>query len=160
MGALVGSHIGKMARFDDENNYGPWRRFMRVRAEIEVDAPLQQELVIEREAGKTSALCSSMKNWGSSVLCAELLVIQKTSAMTSLNPAQLMVVRNGVRTSEQIAILLVVAAKKPTSGSPVVGAKAPGGGRKKAEPLMTLKVIYCRSKVTEFQITRYTGALR
>jgi len=31
VGALVGSHIGKMIKFDEENNYGPWRRFMRVK---------------------------------------------------------------------------------------------------------------------------------
>lgn len=30
VGALVGSHIGKLIKFDEENNYGQWRRFMRV----------------------------------------------------------------------------------------------------------------------------------
>jgi len=30
VGALVGSYIGKMIKFDEENNYGPWRRYMRV----------------------------------------------------------------------------------------------------------------------------------
>jgi len=49
VGALVGSHIRKMVKFDEENNYGPLRRFMRVRVEIVVEEPLQQALVIERE---------------------------------------------------------------------------------------------------------------
>jgi len=62
VGALVGSHIGKMIRFDEENNYGPWRGFMRVRVKIEVEEPLQQELVIEREEGENIRLFSSMKN--------------------------------------------------------------------------------------------------
>jgi len=51
VGALVGSHIGTMIKFDEENNYGPWRRFMRIRVAIAIEAPLQQELIIEREEG-------------------------------------------------------------------------------------------------------------
>jgi len=64
VGALVGSRIGKMIRFDEENNYGPWRRFMRVRVEIAVEAPLQQELVIEREEGENIRLVFKYEKLG------------------------------------------------------------------------------------------------
>lgn len=64
VGALVGSQIGKMVRFDEENNYGPWRRFMRVRAEIAVEAPLQQELVIEREERESIRLVFKYEKLG------------------------------------------------------------------------------------------------
>lgn len=26
VGAAVGNHIGRMVKYDDENNYGPWRK--------------------------------------------------------------------------------------------------------------------------------------
>jgi hypothetical protein len=62
--ALVGSHVGKMIRFDEEKNYGPWRKFMRVRAEIAVEAPLQQELVIERKEGENIKLVFKYEKLG------------------------------------------------------------------------------------------------
>ncbi|KEH26398.1 hypothetical protein MTR_6g053790 [Medicago truncatula] len=74
VGALVRSHIGKMLKFDEENNYRSRRRFMMVRVEIAVEEPLQQELVIEREEGESirlvfndkfeSCSASSKKKWG------------------------------------------------------------------------------------------------
>ena len=64
VGALVGSHIGKMIKFDEENNYGPWRRYMRIRVEIAVAAPLQQELVIEQEEGDNITLVFKYEKLG------------------------------------------------------------------------------------------------
>jgi len=53
-----------MIKFDEENNYGPWRRFMRVRVEIALEAPLQQELVIEREEGENIRLVFKYEKLG------------------------------------------------------------------------------------------------
>lgn len=64
VGALVGSHIVRMVRYDDENNYGPWRRFMRVRVEIALEEPLQQSLVIEREQGEDIKLVLKYEKLG------------------------------------------------------------------------------------------------
>lgn len=64
VGALVGCHVGRMIKFDEENNYGPWRKFMRVRVEIMVEEPLQQELVIEREAGDNIKLLLKYEKLG------------------------------------------------------------------------------------------------
>jgi len=49
--ALVGSHIGQMVKYDDENNYDPWRKYMRVRVKIDMEEPLKQDQVIERGEG-------------------------------------------------------------------------------------------------------------
>lgn len=64
MGALVRSHIGKMLKFDEENNYRSRRRFMMVRVEIAVEEPLQQELVIEREEGESIRLVFKYEKLG------------------------------------------------------------------------------------------------
>jgi len=49
IGALVGSHIGWMVKYDEENNYGPWKKYMRVWVKIDMEEPLKQDLVIEEE---------------------------------------------------------------------------------------------------------------
>jgi hypothetical protein len=64
VGALVGSHIGRMVKYDEENNYGPWRRFMRVRVEIALEEPLQKSLVIEREEGEDIKLVFKYEKLG------------------------------------------------------------------------------------------------
>lgn len=64
VGALVRSHIGKMLKFDEENNYRSRRRFMMVRVEIAVEEPLQQELVIEREEGESIRLVFKYEKLG------------------------------------------------------------------------------------------------
>ena len=37
VGALVGNHVCRMVKYDDENNYDPCRKFMRVRGEIDME---------------------------------------------------------------------------------------------------------------------------
>jgi len=42
MGSLLGNHIGKLLKYDFNNNYGPWRRYMRLRVAMNVTEPLKQ----------------------------------------------------------------------------------------------------------------------
>lgn len=46
VGALVGRRICMMVKYDDENNYGPWWKYMKVRIEIDMEELLKQDLVI------------------------------------------------------------------------------------------------------------------
>lgn len=48
MGALVGSHIGGMTKYDEDNNYGPWRKYIKIRVEIVIEGPLKQDIILER----------------------------------------------------------------------------------------------------------------
>lgn len=59
---LVGSQIGRMVKYDDENNYGLWRKYMWVRVEISMEKPLKQDLVIEREEGDAIKLISNIQD--------------------------------------------------------------------------------------------------
>lgn len=40
MGILLGNHVGKLEKYDFENNYGNWRRYMRLRVAMKVQEPL------------------------------------------------------------------------------------------------------------------------
>jgi len=64
VGALVGSHIRKMVKYDEENNYGAWRIYMRVRMEIGLEEPLKQDLLIERESGEDIKLVFKYEHLG------------------------------------------------------------------------------------------------
>lgn len=64
IGELAGSHIGKLVKYDEDNNYGPWRKYMRLRVEIALEEPLQQDLVIERSAGGNIRLLFNYEKLG------------------------------------------------------------------------------------------------
>lgn len=42
MGILLGNHVGRLEKYDHENNYGNWRRFMKLRVAIPVNEPLKK----------------------------------------------------------------------------------------------------------------------
>ncbi|PNX81822.1 cysteine desulfurase mitochondrial-like [Trifolium pratense] len=45
MGRLVGNHIGKYVKYDDLNNCGSWRKYMRIPVAININEPLKKSLV-------------------------------------------------------------------------------------------------------------------
>jgi len=49
MGILLGNHAGKLEKYDYENNYGSWRRYMWLRVAMKVQEPLVKcfEFVLE-----------------------------------------------------------------------------------------------------------------
>jgi hypothetical protein len=51
IGMLIGSHIGGFIKYDDTNNYSPWRKYMRLRVAINTQEPLKIEWSFEREQG-------------------------------------------------------------------------------------------------------------
>lgn len=141
IGALVGSHIGKMIKFDDENNYGPWRKYMRVRVQIDVNVPLQQELIIEREKGESIKLVFKFEKLGKfCFVCgvighSENFCSDKFEASSEGNSkkwgAYLRAENNSV--GEE--------AKKRTNGLLVAGTKPPAVGTMRALQLIALIVI-------------------
>jgi hypothetical protein len=52
MGILLGNHVGKLVKYDYENNYGNWRRYVRLRVSLPVKEPLKKsfEFVLEHGA--------------------------------------------------------------------------------------------------------------
>ena len=38
MGSLLGNHVGKLLKYDFNNNFGPWRKYMRLRVSMDVMA--------------------------------------------------------------------------------------------------------------------------
>ncbi|GAU37478.1 hypothetical protein TSUD_207140 [Trifolium subterraneum] len=51
MGLLIGSHLGRYIKYDEYNNSGSWRMYMRVRVAVKVDEPLKKSLTLEKEDG-------------------------------------------------------------------------------------------------------------
>ncbi|MCI40930.1 hypothetical protein A2U01_0062163, partial [Trifolium medium] len=51
IGMLVGSHLGGSIKYDDTNNYSPWRKYMRLRVAINTQEPLKTEWTFDREQG-------------------------------------------------------------------------------------------------------------
>ncbi|WJX13204.1 hypothetical protein P8452_03620 [Trifolium repens] len=51
MGLLIGSHIGRFVKYDDYNNHGSWRMYMRIRVAVKVDEPLKKSFTFEKEDG-------------------------------------------------------------------------------------------------------------
>lgn len=49
MGILLGNHVGKLVKYDHDNNYGNWRRYMRLRVSFPAKEPLKNsfEFVLE-----------------------------------------------------------------------------------------------------------------
>jgi hypothetical protein len=49
IGLLIGSHIGRSIKYDDTNNYSPWRKYMRLRVAINTQEPLKTEWSFGRD---------------------------------------------------------------------------------------------------------------
>jgi len=52
IGFLIGNHVGRFVKYDFENNCGTWRKFMRIKVEIDVNEPLEQSWLFERESAE------------------------------------------------------------------------------------------------------------
>jgi 14-3-3 protein epsilon len=52
IGWLIGNHIGKYVKYDDLNNCGSWRKYMRIRVAIRINEPLKKNWVFERDGGE------------------------------------------------------------------------------------------------------------
>ncbi|CAI8618873.1 unnamed protein product [Vicia faba] len=48
---LIGNHIGKFVKYDEQNNYASWRKFMRIRVGINVQLPLKKSWFFNRMTG-------------------------------------------------------------------------------------------------------------
>jgi len=53
MGILLGNHVGNLVKYDHQNNYGNWRRYMRLRVSLPVREPLKKcfDFVLEDGTG-------------------------------------------------------------------------------------------------------------
>ncbi|GAU15155.1 hypothetical protein TSUD_08930 [Trifolium subterraneum] len=51
IGLLIGSHIGRFVKYDDLNNYGSWRLYMRIRVAVKVNETLKKSFTFEKEDG-------------------------------------------------------------------------------------------------------------
>ena len=49
MGHLLGNHIGRLLKYDFNNNYGTWRKYMRLRVAMNIMEPLRPSWEFERE---------------------------------------------------------------------------------------------------------------
>ncbi|MCI19136.1 DUF4283 domain protein, partial [Trifolium medium] len=67
IGMLICSHIGGSIKYDDTNNYNPWRKYMRLRVAINTQEPLKTEWGFEREQGAeghTESYCNNKHELG------------------------------------------------------------------------------------------------
>lgn len=74
---LVESHIGKMVKYDEENNYDHWRKYMKIRVEIAIEEPLKQDLIIECDARDNTRLMFKYEKLGKFCFIVVPLDIQK-----------------------------------------------------------------------------------
>jgi hypothetical protein len=51
IGELIGSYIGNFVEYDEENNWVPWRKFMRIKVAIDVNVPLKKDWAIRKDGG-------------------------------------------------------------------------------------------------------------
>ncbi|MCH81611.1 DUF4283 domain protein, partial [Trifolium medium] len=56
IGLLIDSHIGGSIKYDDTNNYSPWRKYMSLRVAINTQEPLKTGLSFQREQGQSGAI--------------------------------------------------------------------------------------------------------
>lgn len=73
MGMLVGSHIGRYIRYDENNYYGPWRMYMRIRVAMNVNEPLKRSMVFEREDGSAVNILFKYEKLGVFCYCCGIL---------------------------------------------------------------------------------------
>jgi len=67
VGALIGSHIGELVKYDESNNLSPWRKFMKLRVRLNVDEPISKGWSFEKEDGKVVSVRFKYEKLG--VLC-------------------------------------------------------------------------------------------
>lgn len=64
MGSLLGNHVGKLLKYDFNNNFGPWRKYMRLRVAMEVTIPLKQCWEFERDGADPVTVFFKYENIG------------------------------------------------------------------------------------------------
>lgn len=75
--ALVEIHIDKMVKYDEENNYDHWRKYMKIRVGISIEEPLKQDLIIECDARDNTRLMFKYEKLGKFCFIMIPLDIQK-----------------------------------------------------------------------------------
>jgi hypothetical protein len=51
IGKSIANFIGDFIEYDESNNWGPWRAYMRIKVAIDVNQPLKKEWKIRKEGG-------------------------------------------------------------------------------------------------------------
>jgi hypothetical protein len=51
IGELIGSYIGTFLEYDEENNWGPWRKYLRLKVALNVNVPLKKDWAIRKDGG-------------------------------------------------------------------------------------------------------------
>jgi len=64
MGHFLGNHVGKLLKYDFNNNYGTWRKYMRLRVTMNVKEPLKQCFEFEREGADPVTVVFKYENLG------------------------------------------------------------------------------------------------
>ncbi|CAK8532571.1 unnamed protein product [Lathyrus sativus] len=49
---LIGNHIGKFIAYDEQDNFGTWRKYMRIRVAINIQEPLKKSWSFDRLEGE------------------------------------------------------------------------------------------------------------
>jgi hypothetical protein len=51
IGELIGSYLGNFLEYDEDNNWGPWRKYMRIKVALDVNVPLKKDWAIRKDGG-------------------------------------------------------------------------------------------------------------
>lgn len=73
MTPVIGKHlrnyIGSLMEYDENNNVGVWRTFMRIKVRLDVRVPLKKEKKVKKPGGDWRVVKFRYEGWMSSALC-------------------------------------------------------------------------------------------